>query len=440
MSSFWILTKDLRLEDNNVLKYALQNSDFVYPIFVYDGTQIKSGGNNSIHFLLESLQDLNKQLNNCISIVEKEKFQGIIETTGIKNAVILKGFTEFEKNRNREYSTFIKLSEVDDVLGMPREFFLKSDMTPYRVFTPYSKSIISKGGLPMPDMTLPINLMNKIKSINNYDFLNLKSYIEPKKSESLWLGGSTEGKKICEDRYYNFQVTMYERNNNITIPLPRRERKDISPHVKFGTVSARLVYHCGLIEDSNKDHTEARGILWRALYYTLFDNNLVYLKNRNITWYNDITPEQQWRHIFDLFCTGNTGFDFVDSGIHQLLRTGTMDNEVRMLVANFLVFVLGINWRYGEEFFRKHLVDYDWPLNIGNWAWCAQVGIDNPSPNKTYDSKPIRIFNPNTYKTKTKAEKQYREEYIRKWLTRPQNSIHQIYSFETSMRYWLQFY
>lgn len=440
MDSFWILTKDLRLEDNNVLKTALQNSNMVYPIFIYDENQIKSGGINSLHFLFESLQDLNNQLGQYISIVEKSKFIELINTLNIKNAFILKGFTTFEKTRNFEYSNLLNLIEIDDVLGMPREFFLKNDGTPYRVFTPYSKSILTKGGLPLPDMNIPINLMTKIKSINKFDFLSLKLQIQSKPIKSSWNGGSTEGKVICQNRYYNLQVTLYERQHNLGVTNQKKERKDISPHVKFGTVSARLVYHCGLVEDSDKDHTEARGILWRALYYTLMDNNLVYLKQRNIIWYNDMVPESQWRKILDLWSTGNTGFDFVDAGINQLLRTGSMDNEVRMLVANFLVFVLGINWRYGEEFFRKHLVDYDWPLNLGNWAWCAQIGLDNPSPNKTYNSKPIRIFNPNTYKTKTKSEKNYRDSYIQKWLTRPQNSLQQIYNFETAIRYWLQFY
>lgn len=449
MKSIWIVTKDIRLEDNLVLKTALNKSQEVYPVFILDKQQFISGGANSVHFLIESLQDLHNQLKSlgsCLHIVEKENVQNFITSSGITDAYILAGFTPFEKNREIEYSSIITLQRIDDCLGMPRSYFLKSDGTPYKVFSPYSRSILTKGGLPMPDNNIP-NDINKCKAItgfSEFDFLSLSSLTSPKAVNATWKGGSTEGKMICTNRYYNLQIFLMNKQYGVNSGYQFRERGDISPHVKFGTVSPRLVYHCGLPEadplDTNNLYIDGKGILWRALYYNLMDQNMIILKQRNITWYNDIVPEQQWRYAFELWCTGNTGFDLIDAGIHQLIKTGLMDNEIRMPVANFLVFVLGINWRYGEEFFRKHLVDYDWPLNVGNWAWCAQIGMDNPSPNKRYDGKAIRIFNPNTYKTKNKEEKMYRENYIKKWLNRTPNSIQPMCDFESCMRYNLQFY
>lgn len=445
MKSFWIVTKDIRCEDNLVLKMALHYSEEVYPLFILDQSQFLSGGSNSVHFLIESLQELHEHLKiygSCLHIVEKTNLANFIQSTGINSAYILSGFTPFEKNREVEYSSMLNLQKIDDCLGMPRSYFLKADGTAYRVFSPYSRSILSKGGLPLPDNNIPpnINKCKKIDGFSDFNFLSLASLTSPKALNATWKGGSTEGKKICTNRYYNLQVFLSTKQYIHSM----RERGDISPHVKFGTVSPRLVYHCGLSEadplDKNNLFVDGKGILWRALYYNLMDQNMIILKERNIRWYNEIVPEQQWKYVFELWCTGNTGFDLIDAGINQLLKTGLMDNEIRMPVANFLVFVLGINWRYGEDFFRKHLVDYDWPLNVGNWAWCAQVGMDNPSPNKKYDGKAIRIFNPHTYKTKTKEEKNYRESYINKWLNRPINSMQPVCDFETCMRYNLQFY
>lgn len=453
----WMVTKDMRLEDNLTLKRALQNSSQVFPVFVLDRKQIDEGGSNSVIFMLESLLDLNQQLNqynSCIHVVDKSNLQSFIHENHISDIFMLAPFTDFEKSRKKEYRSLTSINMqgektrtsvtlVDDCLGLPRESFLKSDGTPYKVFTPYSRHVLRNGGLDVPDQTIPIDIhkCGKIEGYSDFDFLSLSATI--KLTEAKWKGGSTEGKRICEHRKTNLEIFLEEQECGHST-RKRRECGDISPHLKFGTVSPRLVYHCGLTEahksDWNNAHVEGKGVMWRALYYNLMDQNMVVLKNRQIPWYDETVSKDEWGLVFDLWTSGNTGFDFVDAGIHQLLRTGLMDNEVRMLVASFLVFVNGINWRKGEQFFRQHLVDYDWPLNAGNWAWVAQVGMDNPSPNKTYDYKPIRIFNPNTYMTKNKKQKEYREGYIKKWLLRKPNSIQQSCNFEKKMRYWLQFY
>lgn len=416
----WIVTKDIRLEDNLTLFLSLNQSNIVFPVFVMDEEQITKGGKNSVRFLFESLTELDNELtklSSMLHVVSRTHFREFIINNRIDVGFILKAFTQFEKQRYTEYSSFLNIVDIDDNLGCPRAKFLKKDGKPYVVFSYFEKNFMSNGGLELPNLALPPNIhkISKIDSYPKYDFI---SKYPVKSSESTWIGGLTEGKNICMIRYSNL---------NSAVKTPEKE---ISPHLKFGTVSPRLVFHCG----------GQRGVLWRALYYILMDNDIVYVKQRNVTWNNDVLPEATWHPIFKTWVNGNTGYDFVDAAIHQLVRTGTMDNEVRMLVANFLVFVLGINWRYGEEFFRLNLVDYDWALNIGNWAWSAQIGIDNPSPNRAYEGKPIRVFNPETYKTKTKEEKEYRANFISKWLGRPQNSIPKVVDFKTAVTYNLQFY
>ena len=408
--SLWIITKDIRLEDNYVLFEACKNSLIVYPVFIFDSEQFKNGGSNSIHFLIESIVELNDKLklqNSCVHIVDKNSLDWFVNLTKVNNAYILSGFTPFEKNRNLNYKSLLNFTEIDDTLGAPRHLFLKSDGEPYRVFSAFEQNILNKGGLPTANMTSFTFNLGKVNNFDTFDFNSLKLKCNPKLSESTWKGGSNEGIRIAFNKYQNLQF------------------QDISPHIKFGTVSPRLLYHC------NSD--SQRGILWRALYYSLFDKNIVYIKQRNIIWGNDPVKFQHW-------CNGTTGFDLIDAGINQLLRSGIMDNKIRMIVANFLVFVLNINWKFGEEFFRKYLVDYDWPLNIGNWAWCAQVGLDHPRPNKNHDGKAIRIFNPTTYLTDTASRRQYRNNYISRWLPRFQNSLQMIVNYDSEISNSLQYY
>lgn len=67
----------------------------------------------------------------------------------------------------------------------------------------------------------------------------------------------------------------------------------------------------------------------------------------------------EWEYNSDHFqkwCTGNTGFPFVDAAMRQLNFMGWMHNRARMTVASFLAKNLLIDWRMGEQYFMERLV------------------------------------------------------------------------------------
>jgi deoxyribodipyrimidine photo-lyase len=47
-----------------------------------------------------------------------------------------------------------------------------------------------------------------------------------------------------------------------------------------------------------------------------------------------------------------------------------------MIVANFLVKTLLIDWRLGEQYFAQKLTDYDPASNNGNWQGISGTGVD----------------------------------------------------------------
>ena len=98
-----------------------------------------------------------------------------------------------------------------------------------------------------------------------------------------------------------------------------------------------------------------------------------------------------------------TGIPIVDAAMRQLKDSGWMHNRSRMIVASFLVKDLLIDWRLGELFFMKSLVDGDLASNNGGWQWSASSGMD---------TKPLRIFNPSrqAHNFDPKAD------YIRYWI------------------------
>ena len=76
---------------------------------------------------------------------------------------------------------------------------------------------------------------------------------------------------------------------------------------------------------------------------------------------------------------GRTGFPLVDAGMRQLLREGWMHNRARLVVGSFLTKDLGIDWRWGERWFMRLLIDGDEANNNGNWQWIASRGGGPPA-------------------------------------------------------------
>ena len=77
---------------------------------------------------------------------------------------------------------------------------------------------------------------------------------------------------------------------------------------------------------------------------------------------------------------GAHGYPLVDAGMRQLRREGWMHNRARLVVGSFLTKDLGIDWRWGERWFMRLLIDGDEANNNGNWQWIASVGVDPQPP------------------------------------------------------------
>ena len=89
------------------------------------------------------------------------------------------------------------------------------------------------------------------------------------------------------------------------------------------------------------------------------------------------------------------------------------------IVANFLVKILGINWKQGEKYFAQVLYDYD-PIQ-NNMGWAGQSSLSGT------ESRPLNqsVLNPWIQSKKYDGECLY----IKKWLPYlkdiPNNHIHQ---------------
>ena len=108
---------------------------------------------------------------------------------------------------------------------------------------------------------------------------------------------------------------------------------------------------------------------------------------------------------FTAWTEGRTGFPMVDAGMRQLRREGWMHNRVRLMVGSFLTKDLGIDWRRGEDWFMRLLLDGDQASNNGNWQWIASVGVD-PQPAFR------RIYNPSLQQERFDPGGRYVRRYV----------------------------
>merc|ERR1719198_2527443 len=98
---------------------------------------------------------------------------------------------------------------------------------------------------------------------------------------------------------------------------------------------------------------------------------------------------------------GRTGDQLVDANMRELRATGFMSNRGRQNVASYLIFDLGVDWRYGASHFEEHLLDHDPCSNWGNWV--AAAGLTGQRVNKFNTKKQLNDYDPG-------------REYVRHWL------------------------
>ncbi|KFZ29852.1 deoxyribodipyrimidine photolyase [Pseudidiomarina atlantica] len=163
-------------------------------------------------------------------------------------------------------------------------------------------------------------------------------------------------------------------------------------------------------------HTWLSELAWREFYQHLMDAEPRLSWGQAFQPHTDAFPWNDSATDFQAWCEGRTGYPIVDAGMRQLQQEGWMHNRVRMIVANFLVKDLHIDWRKGERFFMQNLIDGSFPANNGGWQWSASTGTDAVPY--------FRVFNPTSQSQKVDPDGSYIRKYVPELAHCPQREIH----------------
>ena len=404
----FIFHRDFRIYDNITLNEMVEKCEKVNCCFIFNPEQVTSENkfksDNSIEFMIHSLNDLSKYINDKGGSLNI--FYGkpdiVIKDILAKNNIDVIGF-------NRDYSPFAKLREKsvikviesenlkyfinnDYYLYEPGSILVASSKAAYTKFTPFFN--ISKNyDYPEPKLLKKFNFTKSSLS-SKYKFsLREANKFYDKNEEILLLGTRLKALKILRDvkngKFKNYYKNRDQLDGYTTL---------LSGFIKYGCISVR---ECAQAFDKND--SLYRQLIWREFYAHLLNFFPYVLKGPLKKDYSKVAWSRS-KTNFDAWTNAKTGFPIVDAAMREINTTGYMHNRARLISASFLVKTLLIDWRWGEKYFAQNLLDYDPASNNGNWQWIAGTGAD---------SQPyFRIFNPWTQSEKFDKECVY----IKKWI------------------------
>ena len=398
ISIFWF-RRDLRLHDNVGLKKALSSGKPVLPIFIFDSEILeklptrKDGRVDFIHQQLELLKiELEKSGSSLLVLQGKpiDVFKQLSKRYQIAEVFCNRDYEPTAIRRDKAVYEFLNSQNVpfrgfkDQVIFEKNEV-VKSDGTPYQVFTPYMRAWRNK-------------LENSPAALSPAE-IDFNGFVKTMPFSSVTLsdiGFEKVDLDFPESRIDEKILPTYGSNRNI--PSIKGTSR-LSVHLRFGTISVRELF----LQTDSKSSVFGNELIWREFYMMILYhfphaiNRAIKPKYDFIEWENNEAHFKSW-------CEGKTGYPLVDAGMRELNTTGYMHNRVRMVVASFLCKHLLIDWRWGEAYFAEKLLDFEQSSNIGGWQWAAGSGCDA--------APYFRIFNPMTQAEKFDKERKYINTWI----------------------------
>ena len=395
---FWF-RRDLRLNDNAGLYQALKSGYKVLPLFIFDKDildKLEDKDDARVIFIYNTLVNIKTELENQNSSLlikygnPEQVWNQVLTDYHIKAVYTNHDYEPYAQKRdealNQTFSSKnIPFYTFKDQCIFEKSEVVKDDGSPYVVFTPYKRKWLDK-------------LNNSpIQIYHTHEYFSQFVSIKPLEIPSLNDMGFEESTLAIPDQTYKHALKNYAEDRD----FPAKDATSrISLHLRFGTISIRE-----LVKEAQNQKSEVwlSELIWRDFYFSI----LYHFPHSATASFRKEYDQIKWRNNekeFDAWCNGKTGYPIVDAGMRELNQTGFMHNRVRMIVASFLTKHLLIDWRWGERYFARKLLDFELSSNVGGWQWAAGSGVDA--------APYFRIFNP--YEQVKKFDKDLK--YIKKWV------------------------
>jgi len=418
------LRHDLRLDDNPALAAAAARGRVV-PVFIWapDEEAPWAPGAASRWWLHQSLEKLSAALAKAGSplVIRRGPSLATLERLAKDYAA-----THVAWNRRYEPAVVKRDTAIKQALtaaGLAAEssnggllfepvHVATKEGKPYQVFTPFWRALLGRQE-PAEPVAAPRKLAaaqpvkGKPQSLTVDDLDLLPAIDWAGTMRETWSPGEAGAARLL-DAFLTRGLATYGTDRD----RPDREGTSaLSPHLHFGEISPRRVWHAVREATGGKPAAKITGspeVYLRELGWREFASHLLYhfphtsdaplrADYAAFPWVKDPVGLRAWQR-------GRMGYPVVDAGMRQLWATGWMHNRVRMIVASFLVKDLRITWLEGARWFWDTLVDADLAANTLGWQWAAGCGADA--------APYFRIFNPTSQGEKFDPD----GAYVRRWV------------------------
>ncbi|MEO3876476.1 deoxyribodipyrimidine photo-lyase [Nonomuraea sp. B12E4] len=394
-----LFNRDLRVHDHPALAAACERAERVVPLFVLDPA-VPAGRRTG--FLLECLADLRASLRERGGELFVRHGDAVHETLklaaelGAEAVYASADVSSLARRRERrldderiEFQRFPGVTVVP-----PDELRPSGGGDHYRVFTPYWREWTRhkrRRRLPPP---------RKVRTPPGLDAGRL-----PEGEPHPGVPGGESAARERATRWLRHNLAGYADGHD---DLAGDRTSRLSPYLRFGCLSPLELACRG--EDSADF---VRQICWRDFHhqvtYAFPRINRENYRHRERSRRHDPDALQAWQ-------AGMTGLPIVDAGMRQLLAEGWMHNRARLIVAAYLIRMLGVDWRDGAWHFWQHLLDGDVANNFGNWQWVAGTGND---------TRPNRGFNPLRQAKRFDPAGEYVRRYVPELAGVPAGDVHE---------------
>lgn len=450
LSVCWI-RRDIRLRDHRALFEALRCSKKVLIVFIFDHNIINKlcihQKNSSptidrrLYFIAQGLDEVDEQLEKYQSQIDvyygtpEESMQRILNKYHPDALFFNRDYEPYAKRRDQQIINLWKKDNKkvhnfkDHVIFEPHEV-LKSDKSPYLVFTPYKNKWLEIFEKSYDTEDFPHYKFSPGKKLLEKNKLSNKR----EKKITEWICQKTQMKPLLPpfhggEKQADKKLKTFSRNFINDYQVKRdfpalNATSNLSAYIRHGMISIRDLVKTAINTKNKALESNQSGIgpetwlselIWREFYQMILDHFPHVEEQSFKPHYDKIKWENNSEH-FERWCIGQTGYPLIDASMRCLNQTGLMHNRLRMVVASFLCKTLLIDWKKGENYFAKHLFDYDMASNNGGWQWASSSGCD---------AQPyFRIFNPYTQSQKFDANGEFIKQYCPELANFSKKTIH----------------